>query len=244
MAERDNRLPPGLLGAIGRVESGRSDGAGGVSAWPWTINAEGQGRYFPTKEDAIAAVEELRARGVTLIDVGCMQVNLFHHPRAFASLEDAFDPVINTRYAGLYLTRLYAQSKDWEIAAGNYHSFTAEHAEPYRAKVMMAWQGTPGTAGSAALDLRTDALAAAWRGAPPLGPLSIGGNGFQVVALSNFQRPGDTARGRATMLVITPMAYAASKTVPAPTRIVARPVPLRGRLNLEIADAGLEPRKR
>ena len=58
-------MPAGLLHAIGKVESGRPDAAaGGATAWPWTINAEGQGRYFDTKEAAIAAVEALRARGV------------------------------------------------------------------------------------------------------------------------------------------------------------------------------------
>ncbi|WP_431270669.1 hypothetical protein [Dankookia sp. P2] len=94
-----------------RSRSGRPDPAGrGVTAWPWTINAEGQGRYFDSKEAAIAAVEALRARGVTVIDVGCLQVNLKHHPDAFPDLATAFDPVANARYAGLFLKRLQAQT--------------------------------------------------------------------------------------------------------------------------------------
>ena len=40
-----------------------------------------------------------RAQGARSIDVGCMQVNLLHHADAFASLEQAFDPVANARYA-------------------------------------------------------------------------------------------------------------------------------------------------
>src|SRR3954447_2924311 len=101
-AEREHRLPGGLLSAIATVESGRPDPSGrGIAAWPWTINAEGQGRYFDSKEAAIAAVEALRARGVTVIDVGCLQVNLKHHPDAFPDLATAFDPVANARYAGL-----------------------------------------------------------------------------------------------------------------------------------------------
>ena len=74
-------VPPQLLAAIGRVESGRRDPVTGVwGAWPWTINAEGSGSYFDTKAEAIQAVQALQARGVRSIDVGCMQVNLMHHP--------------------------------------------------------------------------------------------------------------------------------------------------------------------
>ena len=80
-AEQASAIPPQLLAAIGRVESGRRDPASGVMApWPWTINAEGQGSFFDTKAQAIAAVQALQARGVQSIDVGCMQVNLMHHP--------------------------------------------------------------------------------------------------------------------------------------------------------------------
>ena len=45
------------------------------------MNAEGVGTYYPSKAAAIAAVEALQARGVQSADVGCMQVNLLHHPR-------------------------------------------------------------------------------------------------------------------------------------------------------------------
>ena len=43
-------VPPRLLFAIARVESGRRDPAtGGTHPWPWTINAEGRGSFFLTK---------------------------------------------------------------------------------------------------------------------------------------------------------------------------------------------------
>ena len=62
--------------------------------------------FFPTREAAIAEVRQLRADGMRLIDVGCMQINLHHHPNAFASLEEAFDPLSNARYAAQFLTEL------------------------------------------------------------------------------------------------------------------------------------------
>lgn len=141
-AEREINIPAGLLHAISRVESGRRDPeTGEVGPWPWVINAEGQGRFFPDKPAAIAAVRELQARGVRIIDVGCMQVNLFHHATAFANLEEAFDPAANARYAARFLNRLYEQSGNWETAAGHYHSQTPDRAEGYRARVLAAWTG-------------------------------------------------------------------------------------------------------
>jgi hypothetical protein len=99
-AERGTAIPPHLLAAIGRVESGRRDPqSGGWNPWPWTVNAEGEGFFFDTKEQAIAAVRTMQARGTRSIDVGCMQVNLMHHPDAFGSLEQAFDPASNAAYA-------------------------------------------------------------------------------------------------------------------------------------------------
>ncbi|MEI6161260.1 MAG: transglycosylase SLT domain-containing protein [Roseococcus sp.] len=139
-AEQDAQIPAGLLQAIGRVESGRRNPETGTSGpWPWTINAEGRGHFFPDKAAAIAAVRELQGRGVRVIDVGCIQVNLHHHPRAFASLEEAFDPVSNARYAAQFLTQLQAARNDWITAAGHYHSHTPELAQAYRARVQAAW---------------------------------------------------------------------------------------------------------
>jgi hypothetical protein len=140
-AERGANIPRGLLQAIGRVESGRRDPETGQFApWPWTTNAEGEGKYFPTREAAIAHVRQLQARGVRIIDVGCMQVNLHHHANAFASLEQAFDPLTNARYAARFLTELNGGRADWRQAAGHYHSQTPERAGPYREKVLAAWE--------------------------------------------------------------------------------------------------------
>ena len=148
-AEREAGLPPRLMAAIARVESGRRDPASGaVQPWPWTINAEGRGSFFPDKAAALAAVRALQAQGVRSIDVGCMQVNLRHHPNAFASLDDAFDPLTNARYAARFLGELQSGRNDWMATASAYHSQTPEFAAPYRARVAAAWaveQGLPPT---------------------------------------------------------------------------------------------------
>ena len=142
-AEKSSGVPPGLLGAIALVESGRADARGRVSPWPWTIDVAGAGHFFETKEAAIAAVNDARAAGVQSIDVGCMQINLVQHPSAFASLEQAFDPQANVGYAASFLSRLFAQSGSWPEAATSYHSQTPAVAAPYRDRVLAAWHGAP-----------------------------------------------------------------------------------------------------
>jgi hypothetical protein len=135
------RLPPRLLGAIGVTETGRVNPATGrVRPWPWTINAEGEGQFFETKAQAIAAVKALQARGVQSIDVGCLQVNLMYHPNAFATLDDAFDPRTNAAYAARFLNALYADGQDWAHAVAAYHSETPALGDAYRVLVMARWQ--------------------------------------------------------------------------------------------------------
>ncbi|MFO1027095.1 MAG: lytic transglycosylase domain-containing protein [Acetobacteraceae bacterium] len=142
-ATRGSPIPPNLLVAIGRVESGRPDPqTGRVQPWPWTLNAEGQSMVFASKAAAIAEVQRLQARGVRSIDVGCMQVNLMHHPQAFASLEEAFDPAANARYAARFLMELFQRAGAWPVAAAQYHSSTPALGEAYGRRVAAAWTGS------------------------------------------------------------------------------------------------------
>ena len=147
-AERIWRLPDGILGAIARVESGRPDADGRPRPWPWTLNAEGDGQFLSGKAEAIATVRALQARGVRSIDVGCLQVNLMHHPDAFASLDEAFDPGRNAEYEASFLTQLRDQLGSWTAAIGAYHSATPGLASAYRDKVLAAWHGAPGEGGA------------------------------------------------------------------------------------------------
>ena len=140
--ERSSGIPDRLLAAIGHVESGRRDPQTGAwQPWPWTINADGQGYFYETKAQAIAAVRTLQARGVQSIDVGCMQINLRYHPNAFATLEQAFEPQVNVSYAARFLTQLFGQSGSWAKAAALYHSATPERGSDYQRRVMAVWPG-------------------------------------------------------------------------------------------------------
>ncbi len=137
--EKHHRIPAGLLHAISKVESGRRDNTGRVVAWPWTVNAKGKGYYFPSKEAAIAAVRALQFKGIKSIDVGCMQVNLYHHPHAFKTLNDAFDVEKNVAYAASFLTSLKVEHASWSAAVSHYHSANPMYHIPYRKNVLAVW---------------------------------------------------------------------------------------------------------
>jgi hypothetical protein len=137
-AERGAGVPPGLLLAIARVESGRARPEGGVVPWPYALNADGTGRWPETRAAAIAEVEALRARGIRSVDVGCMQVNLFHHPDAFPSLEAAFDPPTNVAYAARFLRELFGRTGNWAEAVAQYHSSEPGRGLAYHARVTVS----------------------------------------------------------------------------------------------------------
>ena len=139
-AERDWHLPQGLLGAIGLVESGRRSLGGSFPIiWPWTINAEGQGIYQPSKDAAVSMVRALQLRGVRMIDVGCFQVDLFYHPHAFTRLDEAFDPDANARVAARILSLGRLGTTGWDGAIAAYHSAVPLFGAVYLQKVRTVW---------------------------------------------------------------------------------------------------------
>ena len=138
--EQADHLPPGMLRAIGVVESGRRDPQTKIVApWPWTINVAGRGQLFDMASDAIAASEAARIAGIQSIDVGCMQVNLAYHPRAFATLDQAFQPAANVAYAAAFLMQLHAKLGSWASAIAAYHSSLPSLGPPYARVVASIW---------------------------------------------------------------------------------------------------------
>ncbi|MBO1073343.1 lytic transglycosylase domain-containing protein [Roseomonas marmotae] len=194
--EPGSGVPPGLLGAIALVESGqRNPLTGAPTPWPWSYNAAGESHTASTKATAIAEVSALLARGVRSIDVGCMQVNLMHHPTAFANLEEAFDPQANLRYAARFLRELRARTGDWGQAIARYHSGEEARGAAYSSRVALARMG------------------AAWGrgGGVPLPPRVV----------QNICAPGLTPMlllggAREARRFMTPEARRASRAVPVP----------------------------
>jgi hypothetical protein len=165
-AERSGDIPADLLAAIARVESGRPGLAGGATQpWPWTIDVGGNGRFFATKAEAIAATAALQKQGIASIDVGCLQVNLAYHPAAFAGLEEAFDPLANALYAARFLRLLFSQTEDWPAAVAAYHSQTHEIGAAYQGKVLALWTPTGAAAPPTAASRLLGSDSANWIGA-------------------------------------------------------------------------------
>ncbi|WP_035026785.1 transglycosylase SLT domain-containing protein [Gemmobacter nectariphilus] len=130
---RQSAVPANVLRAVALAESGRAD-QGQMRPWPWTVNAAGKGSWFPTREDARAYAQDVLATGSRNLDIGCFQLNHRWHGGKFPSLDAMFDPLENARQAAAFLADLHAETGDWTLAAGAYHSRTPELADRYRTR--------------------------------------------------------------------------------------------------------------
>ena len=135
-AAQETGVSLALLRAIMLAESGRDTGQG-RGPWPWTLHSQGQGHWLASPEEALTLARDLMAGGETNIDIGCFQINLHWHGKAFPSLEAMLDPDTNARYAADYLLQLHAQTGDWRSAAGAYHSKNADRAETYVSRLVV-----------------------------------------------------------------------------------------------------------
>ncbi len=138
--EQKENIKENILSTIALVETGRFAGDTKLGhPWPWTIAYEGKGVYFDTKQQAVKKVKELLNQGISSIDVGCMQVNLYYHGDAFNSIEQAFDPQSNVEYAAEFVNELYQKHGSWGAAATAYHSHNPTKASKYEEKLIKVW---------------------------------------------------------------------------------------------------------
>ncbi|MEM7546461.1 MAG: lytic transglycosylase domain-containing protein [Pseudomonadota bacterium] len=137
-------VPLKILRALTRTETGRSRG-GKLAPWPWTVNMEGEGFWFDTRQEALDFVLARHAAGARSFDVGCFQINYRWHGEGFSSIEAMFDPLENARYAAGFIADLKAEGRDWIAAAGAYHSRTPQFAKKYRDRFsrILAGLGAP-----------------------------------------------------------------------------------------------------
>ena len=131
-------IPPGLLTAIAHTESGRSQKASGLRAWPWTANVRGRGFYFDSRQQALSHLKSLAVQGEQFFDVGCMQINYRWHRKQFSSLSEMIDPGRNTDYAARYLRQLWEETGDWNAATRYYHSRDPQRGRAYLKRVQRA----------------------------------------------------------------------------------------------------------
>lgn len=131
------KIPQDTLYSISLQETGKIHNDKKIKiAWPWTVNIDGKGYYFDTKREAMLFVRDQMRDGKESVDVGCMQVNLKHHPDAFRSLDQAFDPRANIAYGAKFLVSKYEQLGNWSKAIAHYHSATPHLGEKYKDNVV------------------------------------------------------------------------------------------------------------
>lgn len=133
-------VPLDILMALTRTETGRRRN-GELQPWPWTVNMEGEGRWFDSAETAQAYVFKNYKSGARSFDVGCFQVNYKWHGEAFNSVEEMFDPVKNALYAARFLKSLKTENQSWTEAAGAYHSRTPSYATKYKTRFQAVHAG-------------------------------------------------------------------------------------------------------
>ncbi|WP_425341054.1 transglycosylase SLT domain-containing protein [Agrobacterium larrymoorei] len=116
-AAGEYNIPEGILYSVGLTETGRK---GSLS--PYAINIEGKALFPDSKGEAFRLVEEARARGAKLIDVGCMQINVYFHGAEFRSINEMFEPSKNVAYAARFLKQLHDRHDTWTMAVARYHA--------------------------------------------------------------------------------------------------------------------------
>lgn len=139
--EAKYHMPKNLLRAISVTESGRwNDTTAQKITWPWTLNVDGRGHHYNSKEEAILAYRHFEQKNATYIDVGCMQVNIRFHPDAFHNLAKAMEPMYNIEYAAQLLEDHYRVTHNWLAAIGRYHSKTPARGKRYAGEVLRTWR--------------------------------------------------------------------------------------------------------
>jgi len=134
-AEKSEGIPPGLLLAIGRAESG-VDTSWGRVVWPWALNVAGRSVFLQTREEALHhARESIAADTRRFIDLGCLQINWQFHREWLKDPDHVLDPSWNVAYGARLLRNLAAQHGSWERAVGYYHSANPQRQATYLANI-------------------------------------------------------------------------------------------------------------
>ena len=120
---REYGLPPALLYAVALTESGQSSlSHGEFRPWPWALNIDGKGQYFPSRQSAWRALQAALTKTDASVDIGLMQVSWRYHHSSLGSSWQALDPYHNLRVAAELLRNCFIDHSNWIESAGCYHA--------------------------------------------------------------------------------------------------------------------------
>ena len=132
------KIPYKLLSSISIVESGTIKKDKLIS-WPWTLNVDGEAKYFKTKDETVNFLES-NLNKFKNIDVGCMQISTRYHLQKFNNVSELINPENNVMYAAKYLRKLFHIHKTWNEAISRYHSSIPSRKKNYLSKVHYFWK--------------------------------------------------------------------------------------------------------
>jgi hypothetical protein len=89
---------------------------------PFAMNIAGRSYFASSGQEMANIISANWQRGVTSIDVGCMQINLKYHGAKFSRLTDLLNSPTNIEYGAGYLVSLAVESGSWKDAVMSYHN--------------------------------------------------------------------------------------------------------------------------
>lgn len=191
-AEREHRIPRGLLFAIASVESqmaGRPQ--------PLALNVEGQPHYPRDLKGAMGVIQQAVAAGQTGVAIGCMQIRYDFHKRHFRSMQDLLDPASNVQYAAAFLKDLHGRFGSWDRAVSYYNVGQNTLHLPYLCRVAARLDDQLGphilNAGWQHCGLKMPAKDQARRPSPPL-VMVAASRGWDGLAVIEPKVPGQRFR--------------------------------------------------
>ncbi|NKB65227.1 MAG: transglycosylase SLT domain-containing protein [Gammaproteobacteria bacterium] len=134
VANRYN-IPPVLLYAVALTESGQSSFSDGrFRPWPRTLNINGEGHYFSSRQAAWQALQ-------LSVDIGLMQISWRYHRAALGSAWQALDPYHNLSVAAAILRDCQKENTRWIERVGCYHAPNdSARAMRYARRVKAHWE--------------------------------------------------------------------------------------------------------
>ena len=121
----EKQLPPLILFGVALQESSmlfRGMKYRELLPWPWTLNVKRVPKRFESRRAAERELLSNLAQGVTLVDIGPMQVCWHYHKDRFVSERDALDPYTNLRAGADILREEFRTRGNWFAAVGCYHA--------------------------------------------------------------------------------------------------------------------------
>ena len=121
-AEQLSGIPKEKIYAVALQESGMTHQDKLFRPWPWTINSPRGARRFNSKQEAYAEIKDLIAHGISNVDIGIMQINLYWHWNSIKDL-DILDPTTNVLIAAQLLrSEMMKSNGNIPLSVARFHS--------------------------------------------------------------------------------------------------------------------------